>query len=187
MRFNILVIVILTACMAYLINFATKEPVELTSTMVDPAQNYDFFMTDVDTTHFNTMGVSEYRLQALRTTHYPNPDYTLLEAPSFIIYQDGEPPWFVSATSGRIEKGVALNQDKVELIDNVVIHHINSAGQSTNIYTEFLTIYPDSKNLNTDREVLLESTGSKISGMGMTANLELNQIKLLGDLKGRYL
>lgn len=186
MRFHLIAIIVLTLFLAYLLNFVTQEPVEFNTTTVNPEQDYDFFMNDVDTSHFNLTGTSKYRIQALRSTHYPSPEYTLLEAPNMIIYQEESPPWFISSRTGKVEKDVALDQDRVELIDDVLIQHTNVEGETINIYTDFLTIYPNIKLISTDREVVIQSPGIEIVGLGMTANLEHDKVTLLADVRGRY-
>lgn len=186
MRFHTIALIILAICVAILLDYATDEPVTLTLSSELTEQDYDYYIEDIDSMHYSFGGNSDYRLQAKRATHYPNPDHSLLEKPYVVLYQGTELPWFVSAESGRVEKDVALGQDKVELIDNVIIHFVDSEGQAVDIYTDFLTIYPNTNKLNTDHDVIIKSPGAEISVHGISADLALNQIKLLADFRGRF-
>ena len=187
MRSRLFVFVIISVCMALLLNYATDESVTLTTSTVAPEQNFDYFIGDIDSMQYDKEGLSQYRFQAKRSTHYPQPDHTVLEQPYFTLYQGEESPWHISAESGRIEKDVVLDQEKVELTGNVVIHLIDSEGVAIDIYTDFLLIYPSTKKVSTDREVLIKSPGVEMSATGMRADLNQElSIELLADFKGSY-
>lgn len=187
MRIHLIAVVTLSTIMMYLLNSATQENTAgSNSSDRQSNQDYDFFMTHVDSTHFDLDGQRSYRIQARRLTHYPDPDFTTIETPTFVIYQNENSPWIISAENGRIENDAELMLVKVELSNNVVIRGIDPDGHELNIYTEFLTVYPETKNLSTDREVLLESPGSEFTSIGLTADLSLNQIKLLSNVRGHY-
>ena len=187
MRYHILAAAVLFVFLLFLFNSATRNPEqEPGAAELNLAQDYDYFMASVDSTHFNLDGEPRYRIQAKRITHFPDPDYTVIDTPNFVIYQGQEPPWFITSRKGTMDTDPLLNQEKVELSDNVVVHRVDSSGREVDIYTEFLTVYPDSSNLSTDRDVRIESAGGRISSTGMTADLAANRIKLLANVRGSY-
>ncbi|MDT8398261.1 MAG: LPS export ABC transporter periplasmic protein LptC [Pseudomonadales bacterium] len=186
MRFNLIAAALMLALLFYLFYSATEDEPGTLSVNELLLADYDYFMVDVDSTHFKLDGKAEYRLRAERFTHYPDPGYTDVNAPRLEIYQDTGNPWFISADNGRIETDLALEQEKVELDGNVVIHRIDNRGEALNVYTESLTIYPDLKNVTTSYPVRITAGTGEITSTGMTADLNSNRVQLLENVRGRY-
>ncbi len=170
----------------YLFNSATDETPDtgVSGSRVD--QNFDYYMSVVDSTRFSAEGSSLYRLQAERILHYPEPELTSIETPRLIFYADEAGPWFLSAAYGTIQQDAERAEDKLELSENVIVQHTDNRGETHNIYTEALTIYLDSRILTTDQDVLMESGNREISSQGMTADLFSKHLTFLGNVQGRY-
>jgi lipopolysaccharide export system protein LptC len=149
-------------------------------------QNFDYYMSVIDSTRFSADGNSLYRLQAERIQHYPQPELTSIEMPRLIFYVDEAGPWFLSAAYGTIQQDAQRAEDKLELSENVIVQHTDNRGETHNIYTEALTIYLDSRILTTDQDVLMESSNREISSQGMTADLFGKHLTFLGNVQGRY-
>ena len=187
MRYHIIAVLILSLALGYLIFSATENEIDINSTRIDLSEEeFDYYMNNFDSMTFTQTGVQQYRVQAERMTHYPTPDIALLDNPDFVVYQQQEPPWYISSETARIDKDQTRNEQRVELIDNVVIHRVDNTGREINIYTEFLTVYPDSKTLHTDRDVLMLSQGSEVTSTGMKGNLMTNHIELLENVRAYY-
>ncbi|MEX2365535.1 MAG: LPS export ABC transporter periplasmic protein LptC, partial [Pseudohongiellaceae bacterium] len=93
MRLHLAYIIMLSAVILYLLLTASDENVaEITDSEIALSQDYDYYMTGIDATHFSLQGEPEYRLQAQRLTHYPDPDYTMIDAPGFVIFQAQNTP-----------------------------------------------------------------------------------------------
>lgn len=150
------------------------------------SQDFDYYMTGVDRTHFGADGEPEYRIRAERFTHYPEPDHILVEEPDVVVYRTGENPWQISADGGRIENDPVRQENRVEFSDNVIVRHTDPQGREIIIYTEFLTVYPDSRFLETDREVTIQGEGLIQRSSGMTADLNNERITLLSNVRGQY-
>lgn len=186
MRYRNIALIALFVLLFYLLNTATDETEENTVAGSRVEQDFDYFMSVVDSTRFNADGESQYRLQADRITHYPSPELTTIETPRLVFYADETGPWFLSAAYGTIEQDMERAEDKLELSDNVVVQHTDIGGETHNIYTDALTIYLDSRFLTTDQNVLMESGNREISSQGMTADLINKHITFLGNVEGRY-
>lgn len=149
-------------------------------------QAYDYFMTAVNDQHLDLEGNVQYHLIADRLTHYPNPDISNIEAPDITIFRESKAPWRITAMNGRLLIDTESMLDRVELSDNVVIHSVDKDGQPLDIYTEFLILYPDTKRLSTDREVRFLAPGIENTSLGMTADLNINEINFLANVRGQY-
>lgn len=186
MRNRSLILFALFVLLFFLLNSATDDPDDIRIAGSRVNQEFDYFMTSVDSTRFDASGDSQYRLQADRILHYPSPELTTIETPRLIFYADETGPWFLSAAYGTIETDLVRAEDKLELTENVIVQHTDSSGETHNIYTEALTIYLDSRFISTERDVLMESGSREISSQGMTADLFSKHITFLGNVTGRY-
>lgn len=74
----------------------------------DQAGEPDLIMQGAEISQFDATGALTYRIIAATITHIPIEDHTLLEEPRVTLYRDTEPPWELSARSGRIEGGRSM-------------------------------------------------------------------------------
>jgi len=186
MRYHTIALVIL-ACILFLpLNSETDDLSfsGIEGSRVDQA--FDYYLTTVDSTRFSAGGESEYRLQAERIVHYPYPEYASVDSPRLIIYESQSGPWFLSAAYGTIQQDPERDEERIDLSENVLVQHTDLTGQTYNIYTDQLTIYPASKYLSTEAEVLFESVNREISSQGMSAELITKHITFLNNVRGRY-
>ncbi|MAM71278.1 MAG: LPS export ABC transporter periplasmic protein LptC [Gammaproteobacteria bacterium] len=186
MRPRSLLLLALFFVLFYLLNTATEEPADPVITGSRFEQEFDYYMSTVDSTRFNAEGESRYRLQAERIVHFPSPELTTIDAPQLVIYEGQSGPWFLSAAYGTIEQDLERAEEKLELSENVLVQHTDNNGETYSIYTEALTIYLDSRYLITESDVLMETENREISSQGMTADLMTKHLTFLGNVRGRY-
>lgn len=188
MRYRILAIIILSLVIYFLYHAATDEEVGfLRSTEIIGGQEFDYYMNDVENTSFSPDGILLHILAAERLTHFPDPEYSLLDLPHFIIYREGdEEPWHVWAEHAHIDTDPTLAEQRVELMNDVHIQRLDAQGREMNIYTDFLTIYPESRKAATDEDIRMVTAENEISGTGMRADLDTNHIQLLANVRGYY-
>ena len=188
MRNHTFILIVLAGFLFYLVNSATDDNTNsepgIEGSRID--QDFDYYMTSVDSTQFNITGASDYRLQADRIVHYPSPEYAIIDSPRLVFYEGQTGPWFLSAAYGTITQDALRGEESLKLTDNVVVQHTDSEGRTHHIYTDTLTIYLNSRYLTTDSEILLESTNLEISSLGMTAALSTKHITFLSNVRGRY-
>ncbi len=184
---HLLAILLLSAVMYYLLDSATDEEVLAISRLMElQAQDYDYFMADVDSVHYLESGLADYRFQASRLTHFPNPEISILDTPRFLLFSEDNSTWEIKAANGSIEFDPTKNQDRLELNENVTIYGLTADGREINIYTDTLTIYPEDKLLSTQSSVLFESEGFRSTSLGITADLSANTFRQLADGQFRY-
>lgn len=138
------------------------------------------------TTHFKENGQISYTFNAQRLEHYrdenENPKiFTLVDDPVLIIYQNDE-PWFVRAKKGKIN---TISQ-QIELWQNVSVNHTTRDGITTNIFTARLDIDPIKKFAQTQEPVRITSDKVEMRGIGMTADLIEQELRLLSKVIGTY-
>ncbi len=186
MRYHIIALVVFFSLLFYLLDYSTEDSLESIIEGSRVNQEFDYYMTSVDSTRFSHAKGAEFRLQADRVVHYPSPETTTIEAPRLTMFQNQTSPWLLSASYGRIEQDLERNEEKLELSENVVVQHTDTEGNIHNIYTEELTIFLNSQYLSTESDVLLESENTTISSQGMTADLINKHIIFLTNARGRY-
>lgn len=185
LRYHVLAIIVLSVIVYYLLSFATdEESLDISVLLEMQDQGYDYFMSDVDSTHYTLSGEADYLLKARRVTHFPNPEYSLMESPHFLLFQPDNSTWEIRSQNGRVDRDYENNRQRLTLNDNVIISGISAEGRPLNIYTDSLTLYPEEKSMNTESDVLFESDGFSSTSIGFTANLATNVIRQLAN--GRF-
>jgi len=182
-----LAIAMLAIAVFFLFDSATDEEVLDISRLIELSeQEYDYFMANVDSMHYTLDGRADYRFRADRVTHYPNPEYSLVDSPRFIIFIEDDSAWRINADSGRVEMDTERNQERLILSENVIINGITAEGRPVDITTESLTVWPQDRNMQTDSQVQLVSSGLTTTSQGLFADMNTNVIRQLSDGQMRY-
>lgn len=153
-----------------------------------PGLDFNAYSEGINTILYDVDGNINYTLQAQRQVHY-NDDTTELESPYIRLYQEGDSEWNIVADSGRISSasaGLDSASGRIDLLGNVQVYNLDELGNRTLMSTEFLTLNPDSEILETDQAVSVVTQSLEQSSIGMTANLRLDEILFLREIKGRY-
>ena len=187
LRYHILAVALLSAVVWFLLDTATDdEPLDISSLLQMSEQGYDYFMAYVDSIHYASDGKVDYRFKADRITHFPNPEYSLVESPRFLVFREDESNWEINSTKGRVEIDPETNQERLLLHENVIINRISNDGRQVNIFTDSLVIYPAEKNMRSDSDVTIESDGFVSSSRGFTADLNTNIVRQLSEGRMQY-
>jgi LPS export ABC transporter protein LptC len=187
LRTQLLAILVLSMIVYYLFDSATDEQIfDFGQLQGLSEQEYDYFIGEMDSIHYTPEGRADYRFRASRLTHYPNPEFSIIESPRFIIYREDESAWHINSTRGRVDVETDSNRDRLILSENVIINGITAAGTPVNIITDSLTFYPSEKSIRTDSEVILESEGFYSTSQGLTADLVTDVIWQLAEGQMRY-
>jgi len=187
LRYHILAVALLSAVVWFLLDTATDdEPLDISSLLQMSEQGYDYFMANVDSIHYTSNGEVDYRFKANRITHFPNPEYSLVESPRFLVFREDESNWEINSTKGRVEIDPETNQERLLLNENVIINGISNDGRQVKIFTDSLVIYPAEKNMRSDSDVTIESDGFVSSSRGFTADLNTNIVRQLSEGQMQY-
>jgi len=161
-------------------------PALLPATQTLAALQYDAYATGVTSVLYNATGRIEYTLDAARQVHYLD-NTTELQAPLVRLYQPSGALWNIVASSGRIH--AAENTDAIQRLDlqqSVELFQIDELGRRMSLTTEFLSVFPDTQSMSTDREVTMVTDSLQQTATGMRADLQQDQLTFLGQVRGRY-
>lgn len=177
----------LLALILALLQLSTSDdPVDLLErTRELTRQEFDYYLSELDTTRFSQDGRREWRLQAQRLTHFPTPEFSLLDRPQLSLFPEGDEPWFIEAERARIDQD-SEGRERMQLDGNVVITYVDGGGQTLTIYTDTLTVYPEQRLAETAAEVLMTTAGSELRSRGLRADLNTQLIELLANVRGYY-
>jgi LPS export ABC transporter protein LptC len=112
---------------------------------------------------------------------------TQLQSPLVRLYRSSGVLWNIVASSGRIhaaENGDAIQ--RLDLQDGVELFQIDEFGRRMSLTTEFLSVFPDTQSMSTDREVTMNTDSLQQTATGMRADLQQDQLTFLGQVRGRY-
>lgn len=189
MRYHLIAFIVLMVVLLALYLSTDRDDIEVESRTSElAAQEFDYFMADFETTRFLPGGHRHFHLSAQRLTHYPEPDHAILEQPRITIYRESgnDPPWRVRSVSARIAELPDEAGQRIDFMGDVVITRQDGDGETLSIYTQFLSVYPQTRSASTDDPVFITSAGGEIRSTGMRADLSGNHIELLADIRGHY-
>lgn len=152
------------------------------------ALDYDGYSEGINTILYDALGNISYTLQATRQVHY-NDDRTELDRPFIRLYEEGNSHWNIVADSGRISSLYDTDDNRlqaIELSGNIEVYSLDELGNRMQLTTEYLSVDPQSKTIETDEPVTLVTNRLQITSIGMHADLALDAINFKRDTEGRY-
>lgn len=164
----------------------TKPAASSSAPDTDVEITYDGYSKEISSVLYNPDGTIDYTLTATDQTHFLD-NSTFLANPFVRLYQDAGPRWNIVARSGRI-LGAAESDDieRLDLSDAVELYQIDETGNRMMLVTEFVSIYPRTKTMNTDQEVTMTTNTLTQTALGMRADLTQDRLTFLSQVRGRY-
>ena len=164
--------------------------ISLKNTSMNPAQaptgRYQTgIATGATISKFAANGQVKYNAITKQISQYNDDSANLQKLQVEYFDQANQPPWHLHANSGIASKGSKW----VTLNGNV---HIFRSGYQQNpplqMQTQSLTLYPQTHTITSNKPVQFSEPGSnnKTSGIGMYANLQTHEIKLLSKVSSTY-
>ena len=160
----------------------------VTSEIAGPSAeiNYDAYSVGITSVLYNSAGRIDYTLEAGEQTHYLD-STTVLNDPYVRLYQDSGERWNIAARSGRIL--VADDSDNIErldLSDAVELFQISATGERMTLSTEFVSLFPGTETMDTDREVTMTTNTLRQTAIGMHLDLRQDKLTFRSQVRGRY-
>jgi len=149
-------------------------------------QDYDYYLSSVQSTRFGAAGQTVYHLVASRVTHYPDTDLAIMEAPRLTYFEARRAPWTVTAVEGRLSPDAGRNEERLDLVGDVVLRQAGASGTVVEMQTATLTIFPVSEEALTEAAVTLLATGTRLESIGLHAELASEKIELLKAVRGYH-
>jgi len=150
------------------------------------AITYDAYSNGVTTVLYDIDGNIEYTLEAEEQIHYLD-STTQLKNPYIRLYQGSGAHWNIVARSGRILAAEQSDRiDQLDLSDEVELFQNDDTGNTMTLSTSFLSVFPNTETMQTDREVLMTTNTLRQTAVGMHADLQQDTLTFLTQVKGRY-
>lgn len=143
----------------------------------------DAIMNGVTATIYDKVGNVSMRIVTPKLVHYADNDTTDFTTPDVMLYRNAPKPWVINADRAKATGGL----DNVQFWDNVTIHHPASFGTpATLIKTTTLTMHPNLQTAETSALITLIQPNITVNAIGMTADMNSGDIRLLSQARGEY-
>ncbi len=167
----------LAAGMTFVLNNANNTKV--TNNTLLP----DAFMENVTATIMDKYGKPKMKIVTPKMTHFTENDTTQLASPELTLYRKSPTPWYITADHATATQGA----DLIHFQKDVMIHHAADTDHpATLIKTPSLTVHPNDQTAETDELITMTQPNTLIKAVGMRANMNTGDIKLLSQAKGEY-
>jgi lipopolysaccharide export system protein LptC len=131
----------------------------------------------------NAAGHPRYNLQAKEMRHYADDDTTHLSMPDMTLYRPGSSPWRVRADRAE----VAAGGESVLLQDDVKLRRMTAEPRAgLEVDTSVLRVVPAKDYAETDRPVTIMTELGITRAIGLQADLNQRQLRLLAQVRGDY-
>lgn len=141
----------------------------------------EFFIENAVSSHFDDQGFLSQELSSDSLVQFSTIKIAQLSHPKLKLYQQQQqqPAWQLTAERGTI----ISNGERVELTKDV---QLQSADNTHQLNTEALTIYPETKQLDSDQALTLHTPEGVTTAIGLAADLNQEHISLKQSVKGLY-
>ena len=147
----------------------------------------DIYMKSAVINQFQDDGTLQYRLAAQQVRTFDAERHTHLVGPDFSLYSPTAPPWRVSAHQGDLyglHDGADGHDGVLVLSGEVVLHQTDPQRGFTTIRTAELTVRPEPRYAETERDVMIETEAGRTFAQGLKADLERRILNLQADADG---
>ena len=147
----------------------------------------DIYMESAVISQFQDDGTLQYRLAAQQVRTFDDDRRAYLVGPDFSLYSPTAPPWRVSAREGDLY-GFGEDADArvgvLVLSGDVVLHQTDPGRGFTTVRTTELTVRPEPRYAETERDVMIETEAGRTFAQGLKADLERRILNLQADADG---
>lgn len=152
-----------------------KSPSRLMQGITTP----QWFATGIAITKMSEDGTPYQQLHAEEMRHFANSQTTEIQHPRVKVYSETEAPWELSAEKGQAVHGSKLEDiDHIDLQQHVLLEKTNPGAPPSKMKTDFLRLFPETKQAHTDSRVDFSQPGHHLSAVGMDADFIKNTIIL---------
>jgi lipopolysaccharide export system protein LptC len=144
---------------------------------------YDAFGENIISTQYDTAGKTRYEFHAPNLQHYKTNNTTIIEHPTFYMYDKQDQPWKITSELASAANGLK----QIQLLNDV-----NISGEDTDSFKNLLFIsqqahyYPEEGMAVSYEPVTIIQPGVNLRANGMKVFFKENKIQLLSSVKGEY-
>jgi lipopolysaccharide export system protein LptC len=159
-------------------------PAPKESDFVGPPRS-GYVLTNFRLWSFDVDGLPSFRMVAPHLERRENDDSLYINTPDFEMpsNQEGVPPWLGNSLYAWVDKSGTL----LKLFGPVFMHRAAFADTpEATMHTSDVTAWPKENRMETAAPAHMVQGDSKLSGVGMRANLNTNHLELLDESHGTY-
>jgi len=143
----------------------------------------DSYMDEVHAIFMDKFGKPSMKIFTPHLVHFNENDTTQFTAPQLTLYRQSPQPWYITSKSAQSTQGM----ENVLFKDNVIIHHAGDLNSpATLIKTTVLMVHPNKKTADTDELITMIQPDLTLNAIGMHADMNTGDIKLLSQARGVY-
>ncbi|MEP7184556.1 MAG: LPS export ABC transporter periplasmic protein LptC [Rhodanobacter sp.] len=159
-------------------------PAPKTNDFVGPPRS-GYTLSGARVTEYNAEGKASFRLQSPHLERREGDESLYLNSPTFQFpaRQAGVPDWKGESLYGWVNKG----SSEIKLQGPVNMHRAAFSGApAAEIHTAEVSAWPKENRLETAAPAQMIQGGTRISGIGMRANLNDKHLELLDDVHATF-
>jgi lipopolysaccharide export system protein LptC len=143
----------------------------------------DALMENVTALIMDKQGKPKLKIKTPKLVHFKMDDMTQFTTPEVTLYRKSPNPWLIKSRQAKATQGI----ENIDFWDHVSIQHAaDDNNPSTNIKTTALTVHPNKNLAETTHHITLVQPSLIVKALGMHANLNTGDIKLLSQARGEY-
>ena len=143
----------------------------------------DYVVENFSSTMLDLTGQPHFTLAAIKMTHYPDDQTTLLERPHFMRFAPGSAPYHMYAQRGYITE----DGEHAYLYDQVrLVREARGQDSELTLDTSFLHLIPKEDLALTDKLVVINDSHTHITAVGLKLDKKMHLFKLLSHVKATY-
>ena len=142
----------------------------------------DSYMLNIDKLDFDKEGAKAYHLEATEARHFKRRNRLELDQPSMTTFNQNDTlhPWQMTAKKGSIYN----SGERAVFKGDVYAWQETESNIKNELRTDSLVLFPNKHVAETESLVTITTPRGKITGIGMQADLNSEQFKLLSNVKG---
>ncbi len=143
----------------------------------------DAYMENVNAVILDKLGKVTMKIVTPKMIHYAKDDTTDFIDPQITLYHKSPNPWFIASKTAKAWHGI----DNLVFNTDVTIHHpADYNNPATLIKTTTLTVHPNERTAETAEPITMIQPNSIMKAVGMQADMDSGNIKLLSQAQGEY-
>lgn len=149
------------------------------------------YMLSLKLYDYNEEGTLKNFISAVDWKFNSNKRQSLIGKPEVTLYKYPSYLYHIKAESGHVmHKALHGQSDLIKLTNNVQVKQQylddNNKKSGFTLTTQYLEINPETGLATTDQYITIYKPGLMITGIGMNANLKLNQLEIHRDVQTKY-
>ncbi|MCG9698187.1 LPS export ABC transporter periplasmic protein LptC [Shewanella sp. Isolate11] len=150
---------------------------------LDSIDRPDYVVNNLKSVQYNEKGNVNSRVSASHMEFYADKNITYFSKPIYLVYPDkGDAQWRLRSTKGTLDK----NSGRVTLENDVIIDAISPNEPIQTIETTYLELDLNTMIMTSDRNIRITSRDFFITGQGLQADLNAQNVRLLSQVEGTY-